>query len=42
MGTISVHMWALFKGANIIRVHDVRPHVEMRTIYTALQRGEGE
>ena len=42
VGTISVHMWALFKGANIIRVHDVRPHVEMRTIYTALQRGEGE
>jgi dihydropteroate synthase len=41
VGTVSVHMWAFWKGASIIRVHDVRPHAEMRTIFNAL-RGGGE
>ncbi len=41
VGTVAVHMWAFLKGAAIIRVHDVRPHAEMRKIFNAL-RGVGE
>lgn len=38
IGTVTVHIFSLMRGAKILRVHDVRPHVEMRTLYTALNR----
>lgn len=36
VGTITVHLWSMLKGVKIIRVHDVKPHAEMRKIYSAL------
>lgn len=35
-GTVALHMAALLKGANILRVHDVRAAVEVCRIYSAL------
>lgn len=35
-GTVALHTAALLKGANILRVHDVRAAVEVRSIFLAL------
>lgn len=36
-GTSALHLWALSRGANILRVHDVKPAIEILQIYRALQ-----
>ncbi len=35
-GTLSLHLVALLNGANMLRVHDYRAHVDMLRIYKAL------
>ncbi len=40
-GTLSAHMWALMQGADIIRVHDVWPHWEMRAMFLQLSGENG-
>ncbi|WP_414524800.1 dihydropteroate synthase [Pseudochelatococcus sp. G4_1912] len=35
-GTLSAHMFAVAQGADILRVHDVRPHVEAKRVWKAL------
>ncbi|MEM8927244.1 MAG: dihydropteroate synthase [Bacteroidota bacterium] len=39
-GTTALHMIALRKGANILRVHDVKEAVECIQLHTALQNGQ--
>lgn len=39
-GTTALHMVALSKGANILRVHDVREAVECVKLYRALEGNE--
>ena len=41
-GTTALHMIGLSKGANILRVHDVREAVECIRLYRALEGNEGE
>ena len=37
-GTTAVHTIALMKGANLLRVHDVKAAVETVLIFNALQK----
>ncbi len=41
-GTNALHMYALQKGANILRVHDVKEAVEIVTIFNTLKKIESE
>uniref|UniRef100_A0A7V3ZZE4 Dihydropteroate synthase n=1 Tax=candidate division WOR-3 bacterium TaxID=2052148 RepID=A0A7V3ZZE4_UNCW3 len=36
-GTLGISAYLIFKGVNIIRVHDVKPHVELRKVVEALK-----
>lgn len=36
-GSLASAMYAVMKGASIIRVHDVKPHVEMLRMYAAIE-----
>ena len=38
-GTIGAHVMAVSLGADIVRVHDVRPHVEAARVADAIHRG---
>lgn len=40
-GTLTVHMWSYLQGVSIVRVHDVRPHREMRAMLYSMLRREG-
>ncbi|MFN3498977.1 MAG: dihydropteroate synthase [Pannonibacter indicus] len=37
-GSLAVHLLSLERGAAILRVHDVRPHVEAAKIFAAMKR----
>lgn len=39
-GTGALNMTALMKGASVLRVHDVRPAVEVRTLWSDLQTAD--
>lgn len=41
-GTSALHMYALERGANILRVHDVRSAREVITLWQAMQDKQGE
>jgi len=36
-GTLGVSAYLIMRGVDIIRVHDVRPHVELRRVIEALK-----
>lgn len=36
-GTLALHLYALFNGADILRVHDVDAHIDILRIYKAMQ-----
>ena len=38
-GTTALHMYALMKGANILRVHDVKEAVEVKRLFLKLREG---
>lgn len=39
-GTLILHVEAVRQGANIVRCHDVKAHVQALAVYRALQKGE--
>lgn len=41
-GTSALHLAALQKGANILRVHDVKEALEIRKLFELLQKGESK